>query len=186
MSVENPVIDYLDTTNKRIYLRSGVREYHPVTDIYSEIRNLRRVDESLRRFDIMVTSAGNIAKGGGKFTPRYAIFHAGWKVVPEDVSHELIVSGEQITDDGESGSSVIDFEILSPGVNVVVTYEPPAAELIVIEIPVDSGSSYTLDEIASSVWNRVISANPVAGSVEARLAMKKVYVRLEDLNIEVD
>ena len=130
MSVANPVIDHVDPVLKRIYLKSGVREYHPVTDIYVEIRNLRRLDESLRPYDMPVSAFGNIPKGGGKFTPRYARFNHGWKVVPEDVSHSLYVSGEQITDDGESGPAAIDTDILSPGTSVIIHYEPPASELV--------------------------------------------------------
>lgn len=130
MSVSNPVIDYVDPVAKRIYLRAGVREYHPVTDIYTEIRYLRRVDESLRPFDMPISAFGNEPKGGGRFTSRYARFNNGWKVVPEDVSHSLYVSGEQITDEGQSGPAAIDTTVLSPGTSVIIHYEPPAAELV--------------------------------------------------------
>jgi len=128
MSVLAPVIDHLDLDTKLIYLLSGVTEYHPVEDIYVEVRNLRRTDESLRIFDVPVTAAGAVPKGGGKYTPRYAIFNHGWKVRPEDADHTLYVSGEQITDDGQSGPACIDTTLLTS--SIIIQYEPPAAEII--------------------------------------------------------
>jgi hypothetical protein len=130
MSVANPVIGLVDPVQKRIFLAPGVREYHPVSDIYNEIRYLRRVNENHRWYDMPIFGAGNVPKGGGKYTSRYAIFRQGWKVVPADETHALYVSGEQITDDGQSGPSCIDTTVLSPGSNVTIHYEPPASELV--------------------------------------------------------
>lgn len=146
-----PVIDRIDLEAKRIYLAAGVRQYHPVADIYRELRALRRTDHTLRGFDVPVVASGNVPKGGGKYTPRYATFRQGWRVVPEDVSHTLYVSGEQITDDGQAGPAVIDTALLSPGVNVMVHYEPPAAEIIRVE----TGSGVTAQDktdIIQGVW----------------------------------
>lgn len=126
------VIDHLDLATKRIYLAEGIREYHPVDDIYREIRQLRRTNEAMRGFDIPVVASGNMPKGGGKYTPRLATFRLGWKIVPEDVSHTLHITGEQITDGGESGPACIDFTPLSYTSKVIVNYEPPQAEIIVV------------------------------------------------------
>lgn len=130
MSVSNPVIDYLDTATKRIYLLAGVTKYHAVSDIYVEVRNRRRVDESLRKFDPPVSAEGNKPKGGGKYTPRYTIFNNGWRVVLTTGLATLDIEGEQITDDGQSGAQCIDFTLLPPGTSIVVNYEPPASELV--------------------------------------------------------
>jgi len=130
MSVANPVIDYFDTASKRIYLLAGVTKYHTVTDIYVEMRYRRRVDESLRPFDRMITAEGNKPKGGSKFTSRYSIFNHGWRIVPTTGLPVLDVEGEQITDDGQSGPQCIDFTLLPPGTSIVVNYEPPASELV--------------------------------------------------------
>lgn len=155
MSVLDPVIDYLDTTNKHIYLVAGCREYHPIDDIYKEIRNLRRTNEVLRGHDIMVQAFGAIPKGGGKFTPRYAQFNNGWKVVPEDTTHDLYISGEQLTDDGQSGKACLDLTVLSAGTNVFVHYEPPAAELIKAEAE--------LEAIKRMIFDKMVTINTVNG-----------------------
>jgi hypothetical protein len=128
-----PVIDHLDLATKRIYLAAGVRQYHPVVDLYKELRTLRRTDESLRHFDMPLVASGNVPKGGGKFTPRLVTFRLGWRVVPEDTTHVLEVSGEQITDTGESGPACFDMTSLSATSKVIVQYEPPAAEVITVD-----------------------------------------------------
>ena len=128
MSILTPVIDHLDLSTKLIYLLPGITEYHPVEDIYVEVRSIRRTDESMRVFDIPVTAEGAVPKGGGKYTPRYAIFSHGWKVRPNDVDHTLSVTGEQITDDGQSGPACIDTTNLAS--SIIIQYEPPAAEII--------------------------------------------------------
>lgn len=153
MSVAEPVIDYLDLTTKHIYLRDGVREYHPVEDIYAEVRNLRKLNESYRVFDIPVKAYGNIAKGGGKYTPRYAMFNNGWKVVPEDTAHTLSITGEQITDDGQSGPACIDISVLTSP--VIIQYAPPAAEIVRDE--------ESLSAIARMSFNEKINIDPING-----------------------
>lgn len=141
MSVLNPVIDHIDPEAKLIYLASGIRTYHPVTDIYVEIRNLRRTYENLRNYQMPVTASGNIPKGGGKYTPRFVVFQNGWRIVPEDVSHVLQVTGEQLTVEGGGGPDCFNLSLLSPSSKVIIQYEPPAAEIIVIEVTSVSGES---------------------------------------------
>jgi hypothetical protein len=133
MSVASPVIDHLDPAARLIYLAAGIREYHPVEDIYREIIHLRATDDTYQWFQAPVIAKGSEPKGGGKYTSRYAVFRFGWKVVPEDVTHSLYVSGEQITDDGQSGAACLDLTVLSPGVSVFVHYEPPSSELVKAE-----------------------------------------------------
>jgi len=158
MSVASPVIDHLDLATKHIYLLAGTREYHPVDDIYKEIRNLRRTDESLRVFDQPVGAEGAVPKGGGKSTPRYAVFKHGWTVVPEDVEHVLYISGEQITDDEQAGPACMDVSGLAS--KVIIHYEPPSAEIIIVTTDL---SSLTLDisEILKLTGNKVVKAGDI-------------------------
>ncbi len=132
MSVVSPVIDHLEPTSKRIYLAAGVRTYHPVTDIYAEIRNLRRTNDDLRKYILPCTAAGNIPKGGGKFTPRYITLHNGWRIVPEDISHTLTIIGEQLTIEGGAGAACMDLTSLSASSKVAIEYAPSEAEIIIV------------------------------------------------------
>lgn len=136
MSVAIPVIDYIDPDTRRIYLLPGVTEYHAIDDIYFEVRNLRRTDESLRKWESFVESGGNVQKTPTTFTPRYLVMRTDdraitTKIVPDiTVSHSLLVSGEQISDQGTSGAELIDKTLLPGGINVDVTLQPPGAEII--------------------------------------------------------
>ena len=123
-------IDHLDFLNKRIYLKLGTSTYHPVDDLYKEVRYIRSKDFSLRNMRMPITAEGAISKGGGKFTPRLAILRYGWRIVPQNVTHALYISGEQITDDGQSGPSCMDTALLDAGVSVTIHYEPATAEML--------------------------------------------------------
>lgn len=163
-------IDYLDLSTKRIHLKSGTLEYHPVDDIYKEIRYIRSQDESLRVMDMPVEATGNLPKGGGKFTPRLAIFKYGWKIVPADESHTLKVTGEQISDIGEAGSQIMDLNALSPGTKVSIEYAPPEAEIITI----NGGSVVTEQDkldIAAAVRTEISTELASISTIEAKVAI---------------
>lgn len=133
MSVSVPVIDYIDASTRRIYLLAGVTEYHPLDDIYAEVRNLRRTNEALRKYLMFIEGGGNIPKNasGTLRTPRYAIFR-NCKVV---VSGDTLVTGEQLYADAAGdvvgkGPDAIDHS-LSPA-NAYLDYEPPGSEVILV------------------------------------------------------
>ena len=146
------VIDYIDPATRRIHLLAGVMEYHPLDDIYTEVRNLRRTDEDLRKYSMFVEAGGNVPKNAAKTsrTPRYAIFK-NCKVV---VSGDTYVSGEQLYADENGdvigkGPDCVDHS-LSPE-NAYMDYEPPGSEVIIIE----TGSGVTeqdILDIINGVW----------------------------------
>lgn len=165
-SVHTDVIREMNLLTKIIHLNSGVVEYHPVDDIYKEMRFIRANDESLRVMDYPVESRGNISKGGGKFTSRLAIYNHGWLIKPADETHVLKVTGEQISDIGTSGVALMKMDDFSPGVNVSVEYAPPDTEIVVLETvsgvtlsPEESNKVLALptkEETAQEVWDHII------------------------------
>lgn len=178
MSVAIPVIDYIDPINRKIYLLPGVTEYSPVDDIYKEVRNLRRTDESLRQYPNFVSAGGNLPKNlaGTSRTPRFAIFNNTQVVV----SGDTFVTGEQLFANaaGElvgSGRDIID-RTLSPA-DAYVDYAPPEAEVIVVS----GGSALTPEEriwlqelwrlagLDPSVPMTVTQASRVAGAINLLL-----------------
>ena len=175
-----PVIDHIDASARRIYLLAGVVEYHPLDDIYVEVRNLRRTDETLRDYFMFVEAGGNIPKNaaGTLRTPRYAIFK-NCKVV---VSGDTYVQGEQLYADANGdvvgkGPDAID-HALSP-TDAYIDYEPPGSEVIVIS----SGSGLSSEEHtylvdAQSAAVVAASAATVAASA-AELARKALHNRQE-------
>jgi len=149
-----------------IYLHSDTvgTSIHPL-EIYQEMRALRRTDESLRKFDLFMTMEGNISKGGGKFTERYAILK-NTRIVPYDTSHVLIITGTLITDDGFEGIFAFDKAPLSPTTSVDIAYIPPQVEVI----EVATGGALTAEENAwlrklhEASYNRRLH-NPIANTI---------------------
>lgn len=137
------LIDNIDGVNRKIYLSSSTVDsaIHPV-DIYKEMRTLRENDVSLRRFNIFMEARGNIPKGGGKATERYAILKEGTLIVPYNTSHTLTVTGTIITDDGKEGVYCFDRSNLDAGVTVDINYVPPQVEVITVS----SGSGLSQEE----------------------------------------
>jgi hypothetical protein len=155
MSVADPKIASIDPELKRIHLiapdTAGEVSYHPVDDIYKEMRHLRATVEANQWFQNPVSAGGAVPKGGGKYTPRYAILNNGWRIVPyEYESHTVYITGEQLTDEGGAGPACMDTSTADPAINIFMQYEPPAAEIIVIESG-GGGDAPTAQEIRAEM-----------------------------------
>lgn len=163
-----PVIDHIDPVNRDIYLHSdtvGV-ELEPM-DIYTEMRTLRRTDETVRPFDIFLTAKGKDSKGTGKYTERYVVCNLGTRIIPYDTSQNLRVIGTIITDDGQEGTACFDRSPLSPTSRVDIDYVPPQVE--VIEINTGSGiTQQDKDDITAGVWAEIMEAG-----VSYEIAMRR-------------
>lgn len=146
----------IDGPTRRIFLHPDTvgATVHPL-DIYQEVRLLRRTDESLRKFNNFMIMSGNVAKGGGKFTERYATLLEGTRIVPYDTSQSLTINGTIITDDGQEGIACFDRAPLSPNTIVDINYVPPQVEIIVI----DSGGSGITDQDKDDIRDRVWAYN---------------------------
>ena len=159
------LIASIDGANRRIYLHADTvgATVNPI-DIYKEMRTLRRTDEGLRIYDVFMNAEGNVSKGGGKFTERYAVLLSGTRIVPFDTSHVLTINGTIITDDGQEGIAVFDKASLALATSVDIAYIPPQVEVIVVST--GSGLSEaenakllsipTEAENATAVWDKVL------------------------------
>jgi hypothetical protein len=157
-----PVIDYIDGPNRDIYLHPDTvgSTVSPI-DIYREMRELRRTDESLRSFTPFMEAKGYDLKGPGKYTERYMICKDGTRIIPYDVTHQLTINGVIITDDGQEGIACFDRTPLSGSTVVDINYIPPQVE--VIEVVVGGGVG-TVQEVADAVWDANLSSHQNVGS----------------------
>jgi hypothetical protein len=149
----------IDGPTRRIFLDpaaavGGVLSFHTVEDIYQEYRGRRRTDEALRQFAPLMRAEGNVAKGGGKFTPRYIVLLDGAKLVIPVGPDTVNVSGEVLTDD-----QTVPFAIDLLSDPVVINYAPPEAEVI----QVASGSGLSVEQATQllELW-RVLGLDPAA------------------------
>ena len=168
MSVAVPVIDYIDPVNRKIYLLAGVSTYHPVDDIYKEVRNLRRTDETLRSYPVFVSAGGNLPKNlaGTSRTPRFAIFNNTQVVLTGDT----FVSGEQLFRNAAgdlvgSGKDCID-RVLSPA-DAYGDYAPPEAEVIIVST--GSGLSTEQDTMLQTINSLVAQVQALTTELHTRM-----------------
>lgn len=140
-----PYIDHIDGPNRDIYLHSdtvSMGSIHPI-EIYKEMRTLRASDASLQNFKLFLRAKGNESKGGGKSTERYVVCLDGARIVPYNVSHNLLITGVIITDDEQEGRACFDRSPLSPTTLVEIDYSPPQVEVVVVTT---GGSALTTEE----------------------------------------
>jgi len=146
-------VDRLDILDKIVFLKTDATVFHPVDDMYREVRSIRRVDESVRRMDNPVSSQGN-EPAGANFTPRRAVFNDGWRLGIENPTNGFLsIIGEMISDDGEAGAQLVKLDYLPVGVSMLVNYTPPSSE--VIEVAAGSGLSATEATMLREIADRL-------------------------------
>ena len=143
-----PVIDHIDAEARRVYLSSdtvGV-DFDPMV-AYTEMRDLRKTDETLRPFDVFLKGLGKIPKSPGKYTERYTMLQDGCLLVPYNTTHILTVIGTVITDAGQEGALCFDKSLIDVTSNVDIHYQPPQVEII--EIETGGGTGLTEEQAAA-------------------------------------
>ncbi len=174
------VIDHIDGVNRKIYLHADTvgTDFKPI-DAYKEMRELRRTDESLRKYDLFLSAHGNEPKGGGKYTERYVKQLLGTTFVVYDSTYTLNVIGTIITDDGQEGVDCFDrSELTSPNV-VDISYTPPQVEIIEIA----TGGALTTEEhdklfaVALDVWKVTKAAAELEADSIGKHVGKKVATK---------
>ena len=143
---------------KRIYCHADtVASGFDIIAAYFEINVLRYNNvNNAQNYYHMLSAEGNIAKGGGTFTPKYGLLQSGWRVVPYDqVSHTLNVLSEPVSLDGLSGRDVFDRSGILLNIDIDEMYEK-------IEIrEVNTGSAVTaqnVTDIAAATANTAFTA----------------------------
>jgi len=143
MSVLVPVVEEWDGENRYIKLKTGVTEFHWIEDIYEEYRYERRTNEDFRKWRPFMVAAGNIAKGGNKFTPRFLTLLNDAKVVPFDEVGVITLTtlGECITDNPDVNPSPFYLDELTTPIQIFIT--PSESEIILINSGGGSGDIQT-------------------------------------------
>ena len=159
------------TSPRRIYLHSdtvGI-PFQPM-DAYKEMRTLRATDETLRHYDVYMTSQGNEPTGPSTATPRRVRMENS-VFVPANTDHILTVIGEVITSAGGSGVSAFDRTPLDLNTTVDINYIPPQVEILYI----NTGSGVTTQDkldIASGVWASSTRALTVSSGMSPAIEAK--------------
>lgn len=150
------LIQFIDGPARLIYLNplaavSGEIAFHPVDDLYAEYRAYRRTVEAIRAYSPLMAAAGNVPKGGGKYTPRYTLLLDGTKVVIPNGVARVRVQGELLTDDQTD-----QFDVSHITNAVLILYQPSEAEVIKVNVAEPSEFILTSEQrqlIATEVWS---------------------------------
>ena len=151
----------VDYANKRIHLHlDTVTAGFDCIAAYFEINALILANANgEQNHPHMISAEGNIPKGGGAFTPRYALIESGWRFVPyAGVAHTLGLQTEPVSKDGLSGRDVFDRSTL----NVIVEIDELYEKVEIRTVNTGSGLSAAqdakltqIDTRSSELWQRL-------------------------------
>jgi len=119
------IIASIDIPTRRIQLDTGVVRLDDLLGFWREYRDLRVLNtDNLRRSAPVMSIIGGQSKGGGAYVGRI-IDLAGYKIIPDDVDHNLDVTIEIINSaSGLSGRDVFDRTTLTSDVNIDINIAP--------------------------------------------------------------
>lgn len=89
-----------DGTTRRITLDPGEHALDAL-DLYARYKDWVSSGQGAP-FPEAVRAVGGAPLPGGRIVSPYVFLLGGWRVVPDDVAHELVVTGALVTDTGET------------------------------------------------------------------------------------
>lgn len=143
-----------DGTNRLIIINFGETSVDVAIDIYGDWKEwVLQSDNS--KYTVAVSAIGGDPIGGGRYLGSTFFLENGWKLRPYEGNHVLSVVGNLYTRDGTS-----PFVSTIGAYNVLISMQVSN----LIDTVSTSGGSFTLEQIASAVWNKLIPSNPDTGS----------------------
>ena len=134
----------VDWDAKRFYLHADtVTNGFDAWEAFTEVRVLQQAHAANEQnYPLFIHRQGKVAKGGGRFTPRYVSFNSGWRAVPHDqVAHKLDLLVEMVSDDQVSDRDMFDRSAVPVNVDIDAVYD----QVEIIERDVGSGLDATQD-----------------------------------------
>lgn len=139
----------VDYASQRLYLHADtVAGGFDVIAAYFEVCALRAANVyGEQHYPNPLSAEGNIAKGGGRFTPRYGVLAAGWRLVPYDAAHLLRILVEILSADGISDVSVFDRSTVVSHVDIDIAYR----QVEVVQVSVDGVAAAALASLQAAI-----------------------------------
>lgn len=149
-----------DGINRLIIINFGETSIDVAIDVYGDWKEwILQSDNS--KYTVAISAIGGDPIGGGRYLGSTFFLENGWKLRPYEGNHVLSVVGNLYTRDGSS-----------PFVPTIGSYNVLTSMQVsnLIDTVSTSGVSYTLDQIAAAVWNKLIPNNPDTGSYGEHVA----------------
>lgn len=143
-----------DGTNKLIIVDSGITSLDAAIDLYSDWKEWVLVGDN-SKYPLAFSTIGGDDLGGGRYLGATYFLENGWKIRPYEGNHALSIVGNIYTRDGSS-----PFVVTLGNYNVLITSNVSN----LIDTIAVGGNSYTLNQIADSVWSKSITS-PASGSI---------------------
>lgn len=189
MSLENPVIDFIDGETRQIFLKQGVTEWNPIDDIYVEVKQLRQEVANLRKFDMFVDPLPLFDLGQGQTTGRALVMLEAQSteivttIVPFDEAITQTVTGLLISTVGLSGTDLID---VSTATNpLVIEYQPPpATEVVTVNVGGETVQMAVPMGRGANCCTRTVGVSPQRLTSSVRKIINRVYINRK-VDVEV-
>lgn len=149
-----------DGINRLIIINFGETSIDVAIDIYGDWKEwVLQNDNS--KYTVAISAIGGDPIGGGRFLGSTFFLENGWKIRPYEGNHVLTITGNLYTRDGSS-----------PFVPTLGTYNVLTSMQVsnLIDTISTSGGSFTLEQIAEAVWNKIIPPSPNTGSYGEHVA----------------
>ncbi len=143
-----------DGINRLIVVNDNETSINVSTDIYSDWKEWVLQSDNFK-YPIAISAIGGDPIGSGQFLGTTFFLENGWKIRPYEGNHNLTISGNLYTRDESS-----------PFVSTIGSYNVLISMKVsnLIDTISTGGSSFTLDQIADAIWNKLIPNNPNTGS----------------------
>jgi hypothetical protein len=149
-----------DGINRLIIINFGENSIDVAIDIYGDWKEWVLQNDNAK-YTVAISAIGGDSIGGGRFLGSTFFLENGWKIRPYEGDHVLSVTGNLYTRDGSS-----------PFVQTLGSYNVLTSMQVsnLIDTVSTSGGSFTLDQIAEAVWNKLIPSIPNTGSYGEHVA----------------
>ncbi len=143
----------VDPINKRIILDSTTIS---ATEIYSRVTDWQSQDDNLK-WGMVLRQVGSDDLGSGLAIPPYYFLQGAWRIRPMESNHTLIISGNLFVEGG--GVPVVP---TISNYNVSTQYTVPVQAQAFSTT--GGGTSYTPEQIAQAVWDKMVVDHNLTGS----------------------
>lgn len=149
-----------DGVNKLIIINFGETSIDVAVDIYGDWKEWVLQDDNAK-YTVAISAIGGDPIGGGRYLGSTFFLENDWKIRPYEGNHVLTVTGNLYTRDSSS-----------PFVPTLGSYNVLTSMQVsnLIDTVSTSGGSFTLDQIAEAVWNKIIPSVPNTGSYGEHVA----------------
>jgi len=165
-----------DGPNKLFIAKPGISYVNIKVDLYSDYKEEILIDDNSKWLEA-IRVAGGDPLGGGASLDGYFFLKNGWKIRPQEADHILVLDGNLLLDEGETGDVVVP---TLGSYNVMVRQKVSN----IVNIVSTSGSDPSA--IASAVWSDATGSYLSSSMAQISSSNEQVYNAIGTMSSSVD